>query len=829
MVSCFAFDRLVRFVPATITGQTCAKMSFLQPNFTAQGLGLCEDICIEYDGPLNDKLRPISTWKQCGPNSKNKLRNQGCVFDKSLFSRTNGQYGYDFCSQTFEHVLIVMEDFFDVFTGMDSTNPYELDRAMREYGMPTLTGQIKMQSALWHKVSTQAGISDACGAASGKLALVFSGDTERFAETKPLNVSSGGYVRFKLKYGPDEDPLCNEMQGSDDKELLFALTHFKYSIDFGGNWTTLTYYKMRDIKSNGWVLIDEPIPEEAITDHTMFRWDQVAFNKYGDYWALDDVQVKRNFKQGWLGEKQQREVAKKSHAFTRDTQCCLDSYQCPAWSVESPRFHKKADKLPPGSWMHETKQQTTCEHWEETDGNNGHNLKGRELFVIIAVMFMALQMQVKGIIFMLSHNMHIPGGEFFYGIYKGWLDGMSGAVHKLKNRGKARPKIVAESDLPPTPFDARFEGIVDQDVRRVFYGVTVVSCSVIAFSLIFSLTYNPIRIALQMKILGPRHEKQEILLPHFVIATLAMVVDVYQLMHIGNHNLCVPESHRPHVQVFARSNKIVISGEEEISLSDIQSTSAFTKFECKLMAASYYYMALPWCSMCLLCGDRTMSFAMGVHAVLRTTFGACVILRSWVVGRYIFTALVFWNSKFDEVQIEFGNVLMRWCVFWMGIYWCVLGTTVGMFILLFAEPGPNTGKFDLLQARPVDFEADFWTYDEPGTWTLDEVMFRFICIVVSTFLFGVSIAVIQGLPCQPTIHITKFELGKAILYTKRPNLSNKAGHGYYSHIYCGKVQKCQAFLILFVDDQIKLEMIMDGQDDSMMDVKSLPEDSNPFA
>merc|ERR1711865_909846 len=111
---------------------------------------------------------------------------------------------------------------------------------------------------------------------------------------------------------------------------------------------------------------------------------------------------------------------------------------------------------------------------------------------------------------------HIPGGEFFYGIYKGWLDGMSGAVHKLKNRGKARPKIVAESDLPPTPFDARFEGIVDQDVRRVFYGVTVVSCSVIAFSLIFSLTYNPIRIALQMKILGPRHEKQEILLPHFV-------------------------------------------------------------------------------------------------------------------------------------------------------------------------------------------------------------------------------------------------------------------------------------------------------------------------
>ena len=43
------------------------------------------------------------------------------------------------------------------------------------------------------------------------------------------------------------------------------------------------------------------------------------------------------------------------------------------------------------------------------------------------------------------------------------------------------------------------------------------------------------------------------------------------------------------------------------------------------------------------------------------------------------------------------------------------------------------------------------------------------------------------------------------------------------------MQKCSAFLVLFVDDQIKLEMILDGQDDSLLEVKALPEDTNPFA
>ena len=74
-------------------------------------------------------------------------------------------------------------------------------------------------------------------------------------------------MRFKLKYGPDEaddEPRCNELQGNDDRDMLLALTHLKYSLDYGSengtHWNVINYYKMFHIKGNGWVLIDEIIP-----------------------------------------------------------------------------------------------------------------------------------------------------------------------------------------------------------------------------------------------------------------------------------------------------------------------------------------------------------------------------------------------------------------------------------------------------------------------------------------------------------------------------------------------------------------------------------------
>jgi hypothetical protein len=298
-------------------------------------MNLCHEICLEYPGPLDDRLRPFDTWEPCGIHSVHKIRNAGCIFDRSLYYRTDGRYGFDFCKTNFEDVVILHEDFFDVFNNMNHPNPYEIQRNKMEYGKHTLAGAVRMRSAMWANISTELGLSAACGAASGDLALVFAGRGDRHAITRPLNMSTGGYVIFKLKYGPDEDKICNELHGSDDILKLWALVHLKYSVDFGRTWVIIAFYKMNDIKGREWVKIKEMLPPEAQTEHTMFKWDQRMYSDNGDYWALDDVQIKRQMKKGWQDGPGQAEIRREAFSWARDAQCCLDSYQCPAWNVEN--------------------------------------------------------------------------------------------------------------------------------------------------------------------------------------------------------------------------------------------------------------------------------------------------------------------------------------------------------------------------------------------------------------------------------------------------------------------------------------------------------------
>ena len=58
------------------------------------------------------------------------------------------------------------------------------------------------RSALWWN-TTNAAASDKCGGHSGDKALRFSGSTNRWAVTKPMDVRHGGWVDFRLKFGPE--------------------------------------------------------------------------------------------------------------------------------------------------------------------------------------------------------------------------------------------------------------------------------------------------------------------------------------------------------------------------------------------------------------------------------------------------------------------------------------------------------------------------------------------------------------------------------------------------------------------------------------------------
>jgi hypothetical protein len=116
--------------------------------------------------------------------------------------------------------------------------------------------------------------------------------------TAPMDLSTGGEIRFYMKYATQggADPC----EGPD---LYEEGVYFQYSVA-GGPWQLINYYDPRngnDPTRTTWTQYPEAIPTGAMFNNVRLRWvqdqfssDAVPLPRYYDHWGLDDVEVKIN-------------------------------------------------------------------------------------------------------------------------------------------------------------------------------------------------------------------------------------------------------------------------------------------------------------------------------------------------------------------------------------------------------------------------------------------------------------------------------------------------------------------------------------------------------
>ncbi len=136
---------------------------------------------------------------------------------------------------------------------------------------------------MWSTI-TGGTVSSVCGSVTGD-ALYFNGAATREARTGPLNVPSGGSIRFALKIATGTAPCDNADPGED--------VVLEYSVNAGTSWTAISTFNEASYPT--FTALTATIPPGAQGAATLFRWRQLAHSGAGqDNWAIDDVTVAAN-------------------------------------------------------------------------------------------------------------------------------------------------------------------------------------------------------------------------------------------------------------------------------------------------------------------------------------------------------------------------------------------------------------------------------------------------------------------------------------------------------------------------------------------------------
>lgn len=249
----------------------------------------------------------LSTWQECTLDTEVKLQGKACIYDQLLYYQSERTLGYDVCQEKFNQGVYVFEDTFENWASTNSSST-------------------TMKSARWNQV-VNAFTTDACGVGEffgERRALVFRGELNRRAETKDVDVRSGGKLEFEMFMPPlgydVSNPLCRTgFQGK---------VYVDYSTDHGETWANLAMYDPAFWRQKTFFLSSLELPAAAINESTRFRFEQRAFESARDNWALDNVRVLRYLPADWNTIKPYRDNVKTSQSLIQKAQCCLDTDWC---------------------------------------------------------------------------------------------------------------------------------------------------------------------------------------------------------------------------------------------------------------------------------------------------------------------------------------------------------------------------------------------------------------------------------------------------------------------------------------------------------------------
>lgn len=141
-----------------------------------------------------------------------------------------------------------------------------------------------IDTPMWASITRMAR-NTTCGTLSTGSALVSQGNqgsTLAQAQTKDVNVSYGGTVKFHLRIPTSGPASCDPPETGENVVL-------QYSTNAGSGWATVATYNRANF--NTATQITENIPNEAWTATTRFRWVIPNGSNGQDFFAIDDVSV----------------------------------------------------------------------------------------------------------------------------------------------------------------------------------------------------------------------------------------------------------------------------------------------------------------------------------------------------------------------------------------------------------------------------------------------------------------------------------------------------------------------------------------------------------
>ena len=300
-----------------------------------------------------DAITPMTTWKHCDNSSTTKIQGWGCIFDQQLFDLTGSDRGYEYCKSEFLDGVYIFEDTFDSWDNF------------------TLNSN-KMKSAKWEKINNGRS-TPYCGAYtenasypqiySGSNSLQFSGATSRLAESKDLDLSSGGWLESRYFVAPISFDVSNPSCKSSYSGELYA----SWSIDSGVTWTLMASYPSYTYRTDKWEYIKVEFPPAAWTSHTRFKYEQKNFDSTRDHIALDNVRVLRFLPKKWYSFDNFIQNMNSVVPRLQKLQCCFDTDWCA--QRYSPEFMSK-----------------TCNEFKWYRGNF-FLLRSAEMYILIVVIF----------------------------------------------------------------------------------------------------------------------------------------------------------------------------------------------------------------------------------------------------------------------------------------------------------------------------------------------------------------------------------------------------------------------------------------------------------
>lgn len=271
--------------------------------------------CLDFDYPVintTEPIPPLTKFKYCDIDSMVKMQNYGCIFDMNLYISSGQRLGFDLCASEYLEGAYIFEDTFEHW--------HNISFASND-----------MKSARWNHI-VNGYSSDHCGGAesypksgeSSVNALTFNGEYERSAETKDVDLRSGGWIEAQLFIAPIGydvlHPFCKTTYGS-----YIAV---EYSIDGGQTFVNMYNFDGWKYRQDNFFPIKFEVPEEAKKAHVRFKFKQYAFEGARDNWALDNVKIFRRFPDTWNEDSWWRQTMSTTKKMIQSAQCCFDTDWC---------------------------------------------------------------------------------------------------------------------------------------------------------------------------------------------------------------------------------------------------------------------------------------------------------------------------------------------------------------------------------------------------------------------------------------------------------------------------------------------------------------------